>query len=387
MKITYFEACDFETYPVGGTLSFARQLIDALPDAFKLVGIVRSDEPVGKWFIKNINGKPYDYFGICTIEDVKSSWFPKRLFTYFALRRHISAISKVDINGIFSQSPQFVFILSKFNWGKFVYLFAGLGNAVGLSKYRYLRLFGQVYEKSLFNHLHKHADKILAASDIKSIKKISIKYKLPKNFILSFPTRFDGSIFKVLDQTECRKKLKLPYDKKLLITSGRLSYIKGWKFIVDSFRILTNLVPDTILVFLGDGEDRGRIENYCSKEVKNGTIIIGGQKNPREVTLYLNASDVFILGSLVEGWPTSMVEALACGKPIVTTSISGAQEMIDEEKNGFIALERKCEIFAEFILKALSLPNPNPISIQKAKKYTKEQLGYDFIKIWEDESY
>ncbi len=73
------------------------------------------------------------------------------------------------------------------------------------------------------------------------------------------------------------------------------------------------------------------------------------------------------MGSLVEGWPTSMVEALGCGKPIVTTQISGANEMIVENSNGYIALDRNVEAFSRLLIKALNLSNPNPVSIQKSK--------------------
>ncbi len=49
MKLYYFEACDFNEYPVGGTLSFAKQFIKSLNIDIRLIGLVNKNEPIGKW--------------------------------------------------------------------------------------------------------------------------------------------------------------------------------------------------------------------------------------------------------------------------------------------------------------------------------------------------
>ena len=85
--------------------------------------------------------------------------------------------------------------------------------------------------------------------------------------------------------------------------------------------------------------------------------------------------------SYVEGWPTSMVEALACGKNIVTSNIGGANDMVKEGKNGFIIKDRSPDNFSSAILKALDLPNPNFLSLDLSGKYSSFNLDSDFKKI------
>lgn len=383
VKIIFFEACDFTYYPIGGTLSFAKQLINSIPQSLKLVGFVNEEEPVGRWFIRNINGHQFDYFGICRVDEISKTKLPKRIYSYLMLRKHIDNILNNEISIGFTQSPQFVFILGNNAWMGFYFLFAGLGNSVGLSKYKFLRIFGGLYEQLLFKYLTKCANLILAASDSASIKSIKEKYNLPDNYIIPFPTRFNCEIFKVVNQREARIKLGIPLNKKVYISVGRISYIKGWKFMVDSYHYVTLIQNDTLLLFVGNGEDSGKLKRYCRSKLREGSYMLLGQLKPDDVATCLNASDVFVMGSIIEGWPTAMVEALACGKPIVSTKVSGAYEMIDEGINGFIASNRDTEIFSNLLINAISLENPNKISVGKAKKYSTEKIGDDFLKIIE----
>jgi glycosyltransferase involved in cell wall biosynthesis len=383
--ITYFEACDFESFPLGGTLSFSKQLLKTLDNDINLVGLVSDDEPIGRWFKKNINGKEYNFYGICRINEIKKSILPARLYTWWALKKNIKYINKYGLKNVFTQTPQFVFILSKYKYKNFCFLFAGLGNSVSLSKYKYLRIFGMLYEKKLFKNLRESATKVLAAADSESIKIKTKKYNLKDDFIKPFPTRYDESVFKLLDKQYCRHELNIPNNCKTFITTGRLSYIKGWKLLIDSFRLVLLSEPNAKLYFIGDGEDKSKIIGYCNQEIKNHQIILTGRKSSHQLSTYLNASDVFLMGSLTEGWPTSMVEAIACGLPIVSTNVSGAKDMIDISNNGYIAYDRDEKKFAQLMLKALDLSTPNSVSLRKSQKFALSKLKDDFYKVWLNE--
>jgi len=204
---------------------------------------------------------------------------------------------------------------------------------------------------------------------------------MPKNSIISFPTRFNDKIFLPRDKGLIRKTLGFSKQAHIIITTGRLTYIKGWKVLIDSYRIVKSQLSDAILIFVGDGEDRNEIEKYCSQEIKDNEIILMGRKSHLEIASLLNASDVFVMTSLVEGWPTSMVEALACGKNIVSSNISGAKEMIVPNGNGKIITERKAINFANAILEVLNFPNPNPVSVELSKSYSASNLNEDFKKL------
>jgi glycosyltransferase involved in cell wall biosynthesis len=349
------------------------------------VGFVHDDEPIGVWFVKEIDGIEYDFFGICHVDEVKKTSLPKRLYAYLALKKFINIICISRLENIFTQTPEFVFVLAKHKWKNFCFCFAGLGNAVGLSKIRFLRIFGSIYERRLFNNLKKSATKILAASDMNTIEKKIRKFNYPQYHILPFPTRFDDEIFNLKNRNDCREQLAISLIAKVFITTGRLASIKGWKFLLDSFRLVNIKFPESIIIFVGEGEDKSKIITYCKTLFDDGKVWITGYKSPQEVSVYLNAADVFVLGSFVEGWPTSMVEALACGRPIVSTDVSGAIEMINIGLNGYITKNRDSIEFSNLLIKALSLPCPNHISIKNSLKYSLKNLKADFEKVWLNE--
>ena len=379
-KILYVEACDFRSFPLGGTLSFSKQFIKNVNYDMALVGLGNSKENIGIWTDIELEGKKFKFYSIGTINQVKNSKLPKRIVTYLMLRKHVKTLSQNKHNILFTQTPQFVFLAHKLSYSRFSFCFAGLGNSVGLSRFKVLRVFGGLYEKMLFNRLNKYCDLILAAADKSEIDKKERKYNLNKK-IISFPTRFNNLIFFPEEKLKSRKEFNLDSDRKIIITTGRLAEIKGWKDLIDSFRIARLKEPKLVLFFIGEGEDRERIESYASDEIQKRVIILLGRKSHSEISKYLNASDLFVMTSYVEGWPTSMVEALACGKNIVTSNIGGANDMVKEGKNGFIIKDRSPYNFSNAILKALDLPNPNSLSLDLSSKYSSCNLDSDFKKI------
>ncbi len=78
-----FDNTNFIDFPLGGTLSFDSQIIKTYKNNVALVGYVGVSDPVGRWFIKNINGVEYYFFGIGYVDKLKKNKFPLRLVSYF----------------------------------------------------------------------------------------------------------------------------------------------------------------------------------------------------------------------------------------------------------------------------------------------------------------
>jgi len=384
-NILHIEATNFHDFPLGGTLSFANQFIENISANFFLVGFGDENEPIGEWYTKKINGNNYSFYSIGYTSKVKRSKLPKRIIAYILLKKHIKNIHKNahKFDVIFSQTPQFVFEISKYDWQKTIFCFAGLGNSVGNSKYKYLRFLGGIYEKILFKRLKENFNHILAAADENTIREKELKFQLPPQSITSFPTRFSPEIYYPKSVENCRKLIQEDLKVNLIVTVGRLSYIKGWKDLILSFRILLISKPNSKLIFIGDGEDKNEIIDFTKDEIKSGKISLVGRKKPEEVALYLNAANLFVMFSYIEGWPTAMTEALACGKNIVSTNIGGSYQMIKEGENGYIIKNRDIDSFSNAMLKSLSLPSPNPISLELSNQYSSNNLNSAFYKIIE----
>ena len=112
-----------------------------------------------------------------------------------------------------------------------------------------------------------------------------------------------------------------------IITMGRLSHAKGQWHLVRAFQKVIEEFPDLKLYILGDGELRNYIETLAGEMgFKNNIVFKGFQKNP---FAFLAGARLFVFPSLFEGFPNALVEAMACGIPVVSSDcFSGPREIL-----------------------------------------------------------
>lgn len=387
IKFLHIESNNFQDFPFGGTLSFSKQLTGQFRDEIALVGLITDpDDPVGKWFRKDIAGTSFFYFGYGRFKKTsKRPVIPIRLKSWFCLLLYLPRIRVLKIRNVFTQSPHLLFALNIFKWDSICFCFAGISNSISNSRYKSLRFFGNLYERRLFKILKQKVNVILAAADKDAIIEAMARTKniLGEKHIESFPTRYDPEIFFPRDKIFCREMLNIDKKTILLVTTGRLSWVKGWQLLIDSIRELVSFGHENIkLLFIGDGEDKEKIKNYDAYFINNKTIEIVGHIEQDKIPVYLSASDVVVFGSFFEGWPTSMVEAMACGCPIVTTKVSGASEIVIHGKTGYIVNDRNPLLFAKMVEKAFDLKEVTEYSVKNSKKFSVDRIREDLNRLW-----
>ena len=358
----YIELCNFKDHPLGGHLSFAKHLTRAMQGDLHLVGITTDpSEPIHQWYTKEIEGSTYTIFNVYrTIKTSKKPLIPTRISDYYALKKCIHKLDFEKYENIIIQTPEVLLALPKKFLSKVILIMPGVENPLSISRYKIARNFQKSYDKLFFNRAYK-VRKILAAADMQSIKKFIERSNgliIPQQ-IFQFPTRYDGNIFNIKDKISLRKQYGFSLDTKILVTTGRLNWFKGWKFMIDSLVVFLQSNPNTILFFIGDGEDRNKIETYISDLHLSKHVKLIGYQSLNVIADYLNMANLFIMGSYKEGWSTSLVEAVACGTPCVVTEFSSATEMVHDNINGYVIMERSEQLFAKKMNNALSLPNEN----------------------------
>ena len=199
--------------------------------------------------------------------------------------------------------------------------------------------------------------------------------------IISFPTRVDTEIFHPANRIEARKGLGLPTDAIIAVTSGRIHWAKGWPFLLESFKLFLARFPNAMLFFIGNGAEREALMQHASALCIQENIILTGYQSPAVIASYLQASNLFVMGSLKEGWSTVLVEALATGLPIVTTKFSSADSIVSDGINGFI-VEREPQIFAKAMDAALKLTEVKEYSIKETEKYALSNLATALTDVW-----
>jgi len=383
-KFVLIEPCNFIDFPIGGQLSFAKQLLQAFGNELALVGYAHEGEPAGKWYKKEIAGFSVDYFGLHHIKKTDSKpLIPLRIQNLFWFKFHIKKILRFPNPLWFIQAPEIQVIAAKYKTSGICYMFPGVTNPLEDPRYKWGLIVASAFHKWFLKSLAK-TDEMLACADDKAIKKLVSETGelLLNRKIHHFPTCYDSEIFFPVKRESARTQLGIAQDKTVIVCNGRINKVKGWQLILDSFIEYKKKNKNSLLIFIGDGEDNNALSDQIRNKGQHKSVSITGFRTPSQVALYLNSSDLVVVGSEKEGWSVAMLEALGCGKPIVSTQVSGANTLISDGENGFVVNGRDKYKFAEKMELALSLAHSEETSVAFAKKYTIANLKGNLENIW-----
>ena len=143
----------------------------------------------------------------------------------------------------------------------------------------------------------------------------------------------DSDLYKPLDDVCCRSHIA-PNGEKILVHTSNFRPVKR---VTDTIRILEKVKKEipAKLVLIGDGPERSDCERLARElDLQKDVIFLGKQDALIEP---LNASDVFLMPSQSESFGLSALEAMACGKPVVSSSVGGLPELILHNETGYIA--------------------------------------------------
>jgi glycosyltransferase involved in cell wall biosynthesis len=148
------------------------------------------------------------------------------------------------------------------------------------------------------------------------------------------PNGVDLSVFRPADKQAVRATLGLPRGAKIVLFAGHALETNMWKDLatVRSAVALTSAqLGDQALVFVALGQDGGRSEGR-QPEIR----FVPYQSDPSVVASYYQAADVYMHAALADTFPYTVIEALACGTPVVGTAVGGIPEQVDDGETGFL---------------------------------------------------
>lgn len=126
-----------------------------------------------------------------------------------------------------------------------------------------------------------------------------------------------------------------PHTKVRFISTGSLMYRKGFDLLIRAFSQLGLPMEKWDLTIIGEGKIRSQLQEQIDNADLHESIHLVGLKTKDEIARMLNESDVFVLPSRNENFSVAVLEALACGLPVIASICGGIRECIDE-KNGML---------------------------------------------------
>lgn len=159
-------------------------------------------------------------------------------------------------------------------------------------------------------------------------------------------------------EADLRAELGLEAGCPVVISVGRLHPVKGYGYLVEAGKQVLDRCPRARILIVGEGEERPRLTQAIRAEHR---IVLAGQRSRAEVFALLRLGSVFVLpsvdlGSQAEGSPSSILEAMAAGLPVVVSDSGGLARLIHPGEHGYVVPERSAGALAERILHLLEHP-------------------------------
>ena len=150
-------------------------------------------------------------------------------------------------------------------------------------------------------------------------------------------------------QAQGWQRTKRPDTKPTRMTTvARLSIAKGLKYLLEAIVQVRETHPDTLFHVYGRGDMEQELLDYAAELGLNGKeIFVGPFTSRQELAEIMANTDIFVMSSVLEGQPLSVVEAMAFECPIVTTAVGGVPEIIKDGKNGLLCPPKDPTCLAE----------------------------------------
>jgi teichuronic acid biosynthesis glycosyltransferase TuaC len=176
----------------------------------------------------------------------------------------------------------------------------------------------------------RKAARIVAVSS--SLKEDAVRLGIDPARVRVIENGIDPELFRPLDRTEARRSLGLPEDGPLLVSVGTLSPRKGFHLVMEA---MTGLRPDLGFAIVGgdgaEGAMEAELRALAARLGLEDRVIFAGPRSRAELASWYSAADLFVLASGHEGCPNVVLEALACGTPVVATPVGNIAELLTPE--------------------------------------------------------
>jgi len=179
--------------------------------------------------------------------------------------------------------------------------------------------------KIIIKYVLKNADYIAVVNETIRKRILELKIEGVEDKIKVTPNAVDLKKYNPQTVTNFAQEIRLSSIKPVILFVGNLVPQKGLEYLMKAKRLLKS---DAELVIVGDGPLMAELKQTVKKDKIKDVFFTGARK---DVNRIMPAADVFVLPSVSEGFPITIIEALASGLPVVATRVGGIPDVVTEE--------------------------------------------------------
>ena len=181
------------------------------------------------------------------------------------------------------------------------------------------------------------------------------------------------------------EELWLPHHAPIVGNVAALVPHKGHRHLIDAAVLVLRQVPDARFVIAGEGELRPSLERMIREHRLEKHVLLAGFR-PDVLSLH-KAFDVFVMSSVTEGLGTSLLDAMACGKPVVATTAGGIPEVVMDGETGLLVAPRDHQAMADAIVRLLKDPDlrqrlGHAGLVRARRKFSAERMVRQTLKVY-----
>jgi glycosyltransferase involved in cell wall biosynthesis len=206
--------------------------------------------------------------------------------------------------------------------------------------------------RRILSYTLSRAKRVVAVSQ--ALKEEITKLGVSADKVVVVSNGVDVKRFYPLPKEQAQRELQLPR-KRIILSAGNLTANKGFDLLVRAFSRLADDPSgnDLHLVIVGEGTERRPLERMVTSLGINNRVKLVGAVAHERMHLWYNAADIFCLVSEREGLPNVLLEALACGVPVVATQVGGIPEILSSDELGLLTGREESKV-ADAIRAALA---------------------------------
>lgn len=203
---------------------------------------------------------------------------------------------------------------------------------------------------SLSRWKNRQVDCFICASE--AIRQMVIGDGIPAERVVTVHEGIDVERVVATPAVNVHEALWLPHHAPLVGNVAALVPHKGQRYLIEAAHLVMKDIPDTRFVIFGEGELREHLEHLVHEHHLEKHVLLPGFRT--DILGCIKGLDLFAMSSVTEGLGTSLLDAMACARPIVATNTGGIPEVVEDGVTGMLVPPRDSAALARVIVQLLS---------------------------------